>query len=130
MMSDNGKHNPDLQKLLDNLKEYQAGLGIDDLPPDSSFAEALQGIDWAEIRQSARQKVLQKRHIKPPASEVSKDWLLDQLEESKVDVAVWLLNEGGRAIRANIRAAFKAFGLAAKIVWRALTDRHVRGGRG
>jgi len=75
-----------------------------------------------EVRQSARQKVLGQRGIEPKTTEIDRDWLEEQLRESRIDMAVTLVNVGAKTIRMNTRAAFKALWLAVRIIWKAGRD--------
>jgi predicted RNase H-like nuclease (RuvC/YqgF family) len=127
-MNSNG-HQNELERLLgrvDALKDK-----IEDNPAaKAALDQALAGVDMDDIRKSARQKVLKERGIEPRTTAIDRDWLEEQLQESRIDRAMLLVNAGTRTMWMNTQAAFKALGLAVKIVWRALLNRRVRGRHG
>jgi len=119
-MSDNG-NKQEMNALLDRMEALREK--VEGNPRMMAIlADALRSVDVDEVRQSARQKVLEQRGIEPRAAEIDHDWLEEQLRESRIDMAVLLVNVGAKTIRMNTRAAFKSLWLAVKIIWKAGRD--------
>jgi len=117
MMSDNGSKQK-MDALLDRMEALREK--VEGNPRMRAIlADALRSVDMDEVRQSARQKVLEQRGVEPRTAEIDRDWLEEQLRESRIDMAVLLVNVGAKTIRTNTKAAFKALWLAVKIIWKA-----------
>lgn len=128
-MTGNGSKG-DLDKLLDRVDALKEKVEANPRMA-AAFSARMADADFvAEMRQSARQKVLAERGIEPSKNEIDADWLAEQIDEAKIDAAMLLAEVFCKTIKANTRAGFKALGMFFIIPWRALTKRRKRRKRG